>query len=174
MSTSTPQYTVSELCIYSAKIPNCSSESCGTEIIARNCFHVMPQAHKAAPHSELWSQDFSRLRCPCSHTGSGVCSKRGCSSPQGTQGCTHCSHLPHPSPALRVPFPTQLWSDTGSSSWAVTAPPVRAADNTPSHGQGYQQCAATFSRVNMEKMQGLQSCRKTCLTGIVQLTKIKC
>lgn len=106
-------------------------------------------------------------------------SERSRGSPQGTQGCSlqqPPAHPPHQPPTLglRVPSSTQPGSDTDSSSWAVTAPPVRAADNTPSHGRGYQQCAATFSRVNMGKMQGLQSCWKTCLSGVVQLTKTKC
>lgn len=189
MSTSTPQYDV-RMCIYCAsKIPNSISESCVMEIqpfIARVRFQATPQAHKPVPHSQLWSWDFGAGGVPVlpqtllspfreelqlsspGHTGLHPAA--------ATSPSTLPPYPPHFPPilGLRGPFfCPALVRDTDSSSWAVTAPAVRAADNTPSHAHGYQQCAATFSRVNMGKTQGWQSCWKTCLSAILQLTKTK-
>lgn len=144
-------------------------------LTARVCFQVMLQAHKPVPHWQLWSRDFGRPGVSLfSQRPWFPRSERSCSSPQGTQDCSPQQPSPLPARVSGVPFPTQLWSDTHGGSWAVTAPPVRATDNTLSQGHGYQQCAATFNRVNMGKMQGLQSCWKTHPTAIVQLNKIKC
>lgn len=63
---------------------------------------------------------------------------------------------PHQPPARLpgAPFPRQPQWDTEGSFWAVPAPPVRAADNTPSHGRAYQHSAATASRANKGKCKG--------------------
>lgn len=168
------------MCIHCAtKIPNCVSESCVTEIqplIARLCFQGTPGEHKPALELGFWQAGGV---CPCSLTGSDPSVQRGAvAPPRACSVAAPSSHLPTlhitlPARVSGVPFCTQLQSDTDSSSRAVRAAAVRAADNTPSHGHGYQQCAATFSRVSMVKMQGLQSCWKTHHSGMMQLTKTK-
>lgn len=166
-----------EYVIYCAnRIPDCLSESCVTEIQPNPALNSQGPFPSHATGTQLWSQDFGSLGASCSSTGSGFSVQRGAVAlPRAHGAAAHSSQLPSlhislPSWGSGVPFSTQPWPDT-DGFWALTAPAVRAADNTPSYRHGYQQSADTFRRVNMGKMQGLQSCWKLASLELHNSTK---